>query len=245
MHKQFFRRITWVLIAAGVAIGAYIAVRRPGSSRWIAEITFACCNTPCGEAASRGDVDVRQTSIPRRVAEELVNRCLPSDELRNEIAEIVSSKLQVRGGAESVRRAVDAVQLVVRGDCDSLFTLSAASTDKDLAVCVVEAYFAAMVHFNADQEKARDDSARRQLASGIGKMRRDIDQTRACIDELVKSGRHPSENLLARLQSARDTLQQLEDNLRRMPASSEALRLRQLGGTAVFLKEREERGKTP
>ena len=95
MHKQFFRRITWV--AAGVAIGAYIAVRRPGSSRWIAEITFACCNTPCGEAASRGDVDVRQTSIPRRVAEELVNRCLPSVELRNEIAEIVSSKLQVRG----------------------------------------------------------------------------------------------------------------------------------------------------
>ena len=66
MHKQFFRCITWVLIAAGVAIGAYIAFRRPGSSRWIAEITFACCNTPCGEAASRGGVDVRQTSIPRQ-----------------------------------------------------------------------------------------------------------------------------------------------------------------------------------
>ena len=62
MHKQFFRRITWVLIAAGVAIGAYVAVRRSGSSRWIAEITLACCNTPCGEAASRGGVDVRQTS---------------------------------------------------------------------------------------------------------------------------------------------------------------------------------------
>ena len=50
MHKQFFRRITWALIAAGVAIGAYIAVammRVVSSSDLVAAPAFSNAYEKC------------------------------------------------------------------------------------------------------------------------------------------------------------------------------------------------------
>jgi len=238
MWKSLRRHVAWTLAVAAVGICAMLAMRRTGNVLWTAEIRFVCTNSHAATNAFDDVVDVNQESVPRIVAVEQVERCFSSPSLRDEVFCRVLETQKTHVHAEGVRNAVDQARLNMCDGHAPTFAVSVTSSDKELAVCVVEVYFNSMVGLDSVLLNERDNNARRQLMSCVEKLRNDITKINARINEQEKAGQHSSENLVLRRESANEALLKLESNLRLLSDQKEqSTRIRQIGNLMVTKDE--------
>ena len=236
MWNSGWRHIVWTLAVVAVGLCAMLAMRRTGDVRWTAEIRFAYTNAQAATNAFNDVVDVNQESVPRIVAVEQVDRCFSSLSLRDEVFCRVLETHKTHVCAADVSNAVDQARLNMCDGHAPTFAVSVTSSDKELAVCVVEAYFNAMVGLDSVLLNERDNNARRQLMSGVEKLRNDIAKINARINELEKAGQRSSENLVLRRESANEALLKLESNLRLLSDQKDkTARIRQIGNLMVTM----------